>query len=149
MTPPELHRTLLDAVPSDFQQAFYASKKLGFSDKIANEEKFIAVAVLTLSKTMRVHLRKPERVVLFVAPVHDKWVVDQLDKIARKAFNSVKKLGGSTAGRAELAKVIGECFKCLFVGSRLLQLPEMPEAWTSFGFSKDDPIPDWMRDGLL
>ena len=148
-SPAEVHLMLTGKMPEANHVAFYGSGKAGFSDKSFDSDRFLAVSMLTLQRTMRSGLNSPSRVVLLVAPSHDKWIVEQLDEVSRATFNHIKKTGGTSKGRAELAKMIGLCFKMLFVGSRLLQLPEQPASWTSFGWTKEDPIPDWMREGLL
>ena len=149
MTPPELHGTLLGEEPADLHKKLYESGKFGFSDKTLDPERFLAVAMVTLHKTTRVSMHKPARVVLLVPPLKDKWAIEQLDVISERMFRHMKKMPGTSMARGNAAKMVGGWFKVLFVMSRLLQLPEQPDAWTSFGFSKEDPIPDWMREGLL
>lgn len=148
MTPGDLHVVLLGEEPTEVQRALYESGKMGFSDKSFDTDQFMAVSVLTLQKTMRVSIYRPERVIMLVAPSHDKWTMEQLDKLASRFLGTLKTAPGSKEGRIRFVKLIGECFKKILVGSRLLQLPEVPDAWTSFGFSRVDLIPDWMREGL-
>ena len=148
MTPGDLHRVLLAEEPTEGQQILYDSGKMGFSDKSFDTDQFMAVCVLTLQKTMRVSMYRPERVIMLVAPTHDKWALEQFDLVAGRFLGTLKRAPGSKAGRIQFVKLIGECFKKILVGSRLLQLPEVPDAWTSYGFSRGDLIPDWMREGL-
>jgi hypothetical protein len=147
MTPSEVHFMLTGEEPDSSHTKFYDSGKMGFSDKGFDKARFLSVAMLTLSKTLR--RATPSRVVLLISPSHDKWVVQQFDDVSAVAFKVLKKFPGTPSGRADLARLFGSAFKMVFYSSRLLQLPDMPEAWTSFGFSKEDPIPTWMRDGLL
>lgn len=150
MTPSDAHMLLTGKPPDAAHTLLYESGKAGFSDKGLDKDRFLAVAVLTLQKIMRTGLLKPSRAVLYIAPSHDKWAIEQLDAVSRLTFDAIKNRGGSAKGRNALATAVGNCFKMLFVGgNRLLQVNEVPQAWTSFGFSKEDPIPDWMRDGLL
>ena len=150
MTATPTHRLLTGEDPLPIQEKLYESGKFGYSDKALDEDRFLGVAVMTLHKTTRDGRHKPpSRVVLLVPPAQDKWVLEQLDRISAKTFKHLKHLPGTKPSRDRVSIMIGEWFKVLFVMSRLLQLPEQPEAWTSFGFSKEDPIPDWMRDGLL
>jgi hypothetical protein len=149
MTPGQVHALLMGNEPNEIQQAFYSSGKMGFSDKALDKERFTLVAMLTLQKTMRTSMMTPSRVVLLTPPSHFKWVQDAFDDISVIAFKMLKKYPGSSKGRADLSKMIGNCFKIVFYNSRLLQLPDVPDAWTSFGFTREDPIPDWMRAGLL
>jgi hypothetical protein len=121
---------------------------MGFSAKSFDTDQFLAVSILTLQKTMRDSIYRPARVIMLVAPTHDKWALDQFDAIAGRCFTTLRTASGTTKGRIQFVKLIGECFNKILVGSRLLQLPDVPAAWTSFGFSKSDPIPDWMREGL-
>ena len=147
MSPSDVHRLLLGTDPEAEHSKLYESRKMGFSDKGFDKSRFLAVAMLTLSKTLRT--AQPSRVVLLIAPTHDKWVVEEFDNISAVAFKSIKKHPGSLQGRAALAQLFGSAFKTVFYCSRLLQLPDQPESWTSYGFAREDPIPDWMRNGLL
>ena len=126
MTPSDVHTLLMGKEPEASHLAFYKSGKKGFSDKSFDKDRFLAVSILTLQKTMRSGLKSPSRVVLLVAPTHDKWVVEQLDEVSRTTFNVLKKVPGTSKARAELAQVIGACFKMLFVGGRLLRKLKEP-----------------------
>jgi hypothetical protein len=149
LTVVDFHRMLSFDDPTETHNKLYASGMLGFDDKNLDEERFLAVATLTLFKTTRKDLHAPERVILLVPPRKDEWAIKQLDVISGKCFKLMQKMPGTPKARGDLAKVVGKCFDVLFIMSRLLQLPEQPESWTSFGFSKEDPIPDWMRERLL
>ena len=149
MTLTDFHQMLTGEAPGQIAASFYATGKSGFSDKTLDAERFAAVAVLTLFKTTRTSMERPDRVVMLVPPSADKWVISQLDGVSAMVCEHCKKIPGTKEARTRLARMIGDWFKVLFVASRALQLPEQPEAWTSFGFSIDDPIPDWMRDGLM
>ena len=147
MTPIEIHAYLTGQQPDPDHLTFYYARKKGFSDKSFNKDRFLLVAVLTLYKSLL--KSPPSRVVLLMPPTHDKWVVNEFDNFSQVAFKSIKNHPGTPQGRAKMAKLFGSAFKMIFYSSRLLQLPDQPTSWTSFGFSKDDPIPDWMRDGLV
>ncbi len=147
MKPSDVHRILMGKEPETEHSRLYDADRMGFSDKTFDKSRFLAVAMLTLSKTLRT--AQPSRVVLLIAPSHDKWVVEEFDNISAVAFKSIKKHPGSLQGRVLLAKLFGDAFKTVFYCSRLLQLPDQPESWTAFGFTREDPIPDWMRAGLL
>lgn len=147
MTPSDVHSLLIGQVPELEHRRLYSSGKNGFSDRAFDESRFLAVAMLTLAKALRTS--NPSRVVLFISPTHDKWVVRQFDDISAVAFRSIAKGPGSPEGIRSLAHLFGDAWKMIFYTSRLLQFQEKPEAWTSFGFSIEDPIPEWMREGLL
>jgi hypothetical protein len=147
MTPSEIHVMLMGKQPDASHTKFYKSGKMGFSDKGFDKDRFLAVAMLTLYKTLR--NKTPSRVVLLIAPSHDKWVVDEFDNVSVVAFKTLKSYPGSPSYRVQLAKLFGSAFKTVFYSSRLLQLEQEPEAWTSFGFSKEDPLPAWMKNSLF
>jgi hypothetical protein len=150
MTPSELHRTLLNREPDPSHVRLYDSGKKGFADKSFDQNRFLAVAMITLQKTMRKSMSMPSRVMLLIAPTHEKWVREEFDLISAAVFKRLKTYPASTpAKRLVFARNVGECFKIVGYHTRLLQLPDQPESWTSFGFSKEDYIPDWMRNGLL
>ncbi len=149
MTTSELHLTLLDKEPDPSHVRLYTSGKVGFADKSFDQNRFLAVAILTLHKTMRKSMKLPLRVMLLMPPTHEKWVRDEYDLISAAVFKRLKTYPGSPETVKLLAKRIGECFKIVGYHTRLLQLPDQPESWTAFGFSREDFIPDWMKDGLL
>ncbi len=141
---------LLGEEPGPNLVKLYTSGKAGFSDTALDEERFLAVTMLTLQKTMRKTMLTPSRVFLLVPPTHYAWVERHYDDVSAAVFRALRSRPGTLKANGQLAKMIGECFKMVFASVRVLQLPGMPEAWTSFGFSKEDPlIPDWMRGGLL
>jgi hypothetical protein len=51
-------------------------------------------------------------------------------------------------GDAAGVHYIRETFHHLSTGSRILQLVE-PERWVAFGYSNDDPLPEWAKGRLI
>jgi hypothetical protein len=144
-----IHEMITGGPPEKAHADFYASGKNGYDDKSFDSTRFFAIACLSLQKTTRVSFRKPARVVILTPPTHDKWVIEQLGVISKQMFDKLKYQPGLPDAKAELARTVGGWFNALFVASRLLQLPEMPESWVALGFSKTDLVPDWLRDNLL
>lgn len=150
MSPAEAHQRFLGSPPNPTHTKLYESGKMGYSNSSLDKELFTAVAILTLAKTTtRGGMLHPTRVVLLMPQTHDDWVVAQLDDLNLKMCNRVKKMSGSKTGRVLFAKRMLGCFNVIFTFNRVLSLPKQPLLWTSFGFQKTDPIPEWMQDNLL
>jgi len=146
----KLHATLLGKPPTKIQYLFYDSGKLGFSDKSLDEERFEAVALLTIRKTMRTSMKRPERVGMVVPSSHEKWVVSHFNEFHRRMHENFKKMKGLRESRFQLTLMMAECFKRVLVGGKgLLQMPEGAVATTSFGWVTEDPLPEWLRQGLF
>lgn len=143
----KMHVHLLGGEPTTDQAALYDKfpENRGYNDTALNEERFTAVVVLTMSQAI---LQK-DRVLLLAPLPHEKWVVGQFNGVADRIFAVCKKLPGSHEGRVKLARGYGEAFKRIFIFGRLLQLPEPPKWWASFGFAASDPVPEWVKTALV
>jgi len=138
----ERHRTLLGKEPTETQVQLYSRfpEFRGFSDQTLDPEILEAIVILGLTfGTVQ------ERVFVLAPVVHENWVLAEFNKVTDLVFNEVKK----HPNRAGVAKAYGMMFKKLALMGRLLQFKEEPARWVSFGFSAEDPIPDWMPPRLL
>jgi cellulose biosynthesis protein BcsQ len=85
--------------------------------------------------------------VLVLAPIkHEKWLLDQFDKMVTSVFEVCKKYPEQTA---KMVRGYSQLFKKVTLTGRLLQLQREPQYWVAFGFSGDDVLPDWMPRRLL
>ena len=145
MDPALCHRRLFGSSPNSDQTALYLAypKARGYADADLNEDRFTAVFVLAISQAMR-HER-----VLFLAPVHhEPWFVVQSTLVMRRAFAHCKGMTGKSETRLGLARAYKKWLTRITFYGRLLQIPAEPKAWTAFGFTSDESIPEWVRTGL-
>jgi len=138
----ERHRTLLGKEPTGIQVRLYENFPTfrGFSDKTLNPEVLEAVIVLGLTFGTA-----QDRVFVLAPVAHEDWVLEEFNKVTDLVFNECKK----HPHRARVAKAYGTLFKKMAIMGRLLQFKEEPVRWVSFGFSAEDPIPEWMPQRLL
>jgi hypothetical protein len=128
----------------------YDSGKNGFSDRTISEDRFFAVLGLTLARTMVRGMFAPTRVTMFIRPAHEKWIMSAYETHTNAIFRTIGKLPMQDREvRVNVAQLMGFCLMGIAFSSRVLQIPEPPRLWTSFGFDVDDAIPDWLRAGLL
>ena len=138
----ERHAILLGKDPTSVQQQLYSRypEVRGFSDHALDPERLEAavVAALTTGKAN-------ERVLLLAPVSHEVWVLDGINDVAARMFERCK----MQRDPAAFARGLGTLFQKLLVAGRLLQLPAEPPYWVSFGFSIEDPLPEWMTGRLI
>jgi hypothetical protein len=153
MTGPENARRthkLLGSDPTPKQERIYEAypRARGASAREMDQETFESALVMAITQTFpNGPNAEPFKCYFFVPASAEKWAIEQLNVSARRIFEKLK--GMPPARRSLAAKQIGRFLKCIMMGSRVLQLEKGPERWVAFGFEKSDPIPDWLRDGLL
>jgi hypothetical protein len=132
----EAHARLYRAFPSS----------LGFASKQTDGVLFQAVLILALSQAGKAGGEKDLHKVYFLTPQNlaDGWVLEEFKSSAKRIFDRLK-----TGRSVEAVKHVGQLFHQVMVGSQIFSLPKEPERWVAFGFSRADPIPDWMREKLL
>ncbi len=135
-TPQEIHTRLYGAFPA----------ALGFSSNARDDSMFEAVLTLALLQAGKSGGETEFHKVYFLVPasISDGWVVPKFRTSAKHIFDRLKR-GKSVAA----VKHVGDLFKGVMLGSQVFTLPQEPDRWVAFGFSKTDPIPDWMRNKLL
>jgi hypothetical protein len=140
------HSTLFGTEPSVSQKTLYDGfpTTRGYDDASLDAERFTAVVVLTIAQALQ-----GDRVLLLAPLSQEKWVVEQYNAVADRIFTRCKTLTGPKESRVALARNYGAMFKRIYIFGRLLQLAEPPKAWASFGFSKADPIPEWVKESLM
>lgn len=138
----ERHKILLGKDPTPAQLELYSRYPdvRGFSERSLDVEKLEAAVVAGLTSG------KPTDRVLLLAPVaHEVWVLDGINSIAAVMFERAKQQRDPVA----FAKGLSTLFQKLVVLGRLLQITTEPEHWVSFGFSKEDPLPEWMPAKMI
>lgn len=143
----QLHSVLLGGVPTVRQEGLYRAypSVLGFSSKEIDDALFQATLILALFQVGQDHPYGLHKV-YFLAPaaITDGWVLDPFKDTAKHIFERLK-----TGKSVALVKHVGELFHQVMLGSQVFLLPQEPERWVSYGFSKSDSIPTWMQPKLL
>jgi hypothetical protein len=142
----KFHYRLFGVNPTEDQSSLYSAcpSMRGYDDSALNPERFRAVVALAMA-----HTRNNPRVLLLAPIPHEKWVLEQFNETADVLFALCKKIEGPSETRINVAKVYGEMSRRIFIFGRLLQLPSDTQSWVSFGFGKEDPIPEWVKPHLL
>jgi hypothetical protein len=144
----DVHSLFMGNEPTPAQARFYASKMRGFSDKAFNKERLAAVVVMALVMTTRKSIEDPTRVILAIPSSHDPWAVEEMNKLSKGMFDHIRKSDMTPENRITNAKNLGRLFKSFYLCNHILQYTEKPDCWMAFGFTKDEPIPDWMKERL-
>lgn len=144
----KFHDVLLGGLPTARQAALYRGfpSVLGFSSKETDEALFQATLILAMLQAGKDNPKDDLHKVYFLAPptITDGWVLATFRSSAKRIFDRLKT--GKSVG---LVKHVGELFHQVMLGSQVFVLPQAPERWVSFGFSKSDSIPAWMQPKLL
>jgi len=151
------HLQLFNRQPTPAQLELYeaAPQKRGYSDtQVLTADKeaelFEAVLVLALSFTFQ---SISSNVYLFVPGRTEKWATQQLGEVARKMFDVCKQQTriNREAG-IQKAKLLGECFHRLMVGSKISSDTVPPDHWVAFGFESSadkNTVPEWLMTALV
>lgn len=145
LDPFTFHRRLLGSEPTFMQRRLYRvfpDGKRGFSCEDTDRERFVAVFVVAMVQTTPVSGKSPD-VVITCPPGYESRTTKHIAWFARQVFRGLK---NDTAA----VKVVRESFKSILLGTQaFVDMPAEPVRWASFGFSKTDKIPKWMKDALL
>jgi hypothetical protein len=134
---------MLGQEPTEQQSQLYDSypKYRGIADPTLDPKIAEAILILALQSGFA-----QDRVMVLAPLKHERWVLDQFDQLVTRTFAECKKhpkqIRQSVAGYTQL-------FKKVQLMGRLLQLPREPQYWVSFGFTQEDPLPEWMPQRLL
>ena len=137
ITPVVQHQLVLGKDPTASQVTFYEKTPgfRGLSDRSLDFEQLEATLILGLfSGTIN------DRVLMFAPVAHEAWVLEGFNTVISTIFEQCKKSEKAMAR----AKGYQTLFSKIALTGRLLQLETEPPHWVSFGFSKEDPLPEWM-----
>jgi len=143
-----LHRLLIGGEPHTEQMRLYEAfpSVLGFSSKQSSTPLFEAVLVLALHQAGKKTGEKNFHKVYFLAPANlaESWVVAEFKTAAKRIFGRLK-----TGKSVEAVKHVGTLFHQVMLGSQVFSLPNEPDYWVAFGFTRSDPVPEWLRNKLM
>lgn len=121
----------------DFYDAFEAGTTHGIAGHGPAVEVLVAASVAALWETQRA-----PRVLMAVPKPLEKEMIQQLELLARRVFRIRR--GGNILD----VKALRDAFRKVLLGSRVMQI-DAPDHWVACGFALDDPMPDWLRNGLM
>jgi len=136
------HFVLLDKKATDKQKLFYSKfpEYRGVSDQFLDAEILEAVFIAALTFGTF-----DDRVCVFAPIMHESWILDQFKRVAKVIFQGCHR----AQDKVKTAEGYKRMFGKILLGGRFLQLPKEPSHWVAFGFTMDDPIPEWMKKRLL
>lgn len=141
------HRAFLGVDPSSTQSRIYEAfpEFRGVNNSFPDEEIFEATAISSIVQafTMK-QVEEPHQVHLFVTASNRAWTVQRLRVLTQTVFSRLKERKD-----AKHAPAVGKLFHAILMGTKVLPFETPPERWACFGFVASDPIPPWMRSGLL
>lgn len=143
-----LHLNLLGTHPQEAQDRLYKAfpAALGYATPVADDVLFEAALMLALLQAGKVDGEKEVHKVYFLTPASfaEGWVLTEFRAAAKRIFDRLK-----TGKSVTAVKHVGELFHQVMLGSQVFTLPQEPDRWVAFGFSRSAPIPDWMSRKLL
>ena len=138
------HEVAFGVEPTEVQLKLYNSWPdfRGFSDNALNPVLAEAVILVALKASAGA-----DRVVLVAPHALEEWLLKQIESIAIRIFEECP---GRFPERAPLMiPAYAKLFQKVKMTGRILQMPEEPAHWVSFGFLAEDTLPPWMHGRLL
>jgi hypothetical protein len=131
----KFHRKVLGSEPTARQRSFYEMGSRGFS--VALDEELFAATFL-----LAVYLAKDGPVVIAIPKAIDRQILQAITYWTRGIYRRFK-------GRDVAFKDFTNRIHQLQLATRLLVQTQEPARWVSMGLSKEDPIPEWLKNRLL
>jgi len=141
------HSVYFGVAPSVVQARLYSAfpQARGYSSSALDPERFDATLIMALVQTYRKGTLPTNPDVLFFVPAsHEQWAIGTLKESITRMFTCLK-----GQHRQDVAKTLSALFKHIHLGNRVLQFVDAPARWAAFGFTDADPIPAWLRSGLV
>lgn len=137
------HQYLFHSEPSADQVCLYDQWPTfrGFSDRAKSDSRSDSVITLGLLTG------ELEDKVLLLAPsaLHG-WLLGRIERTAYLAMEHGKTEPGDVRARMSgFVKLFGR----FLLNGRVLQMETEPANWVSYGFNRDDAVPEWLRRALL
>lgn len=152
MDPLETHTNFFGAkYPAvDTQKEFYANQiARGFSSKDRDTEKTDAAIIRALSFAYDPTTRSYNPSYLFFPADQRPWVIERIHTIAKLIHSRMEPVLKTERGKMAISHVRKwlETLSLGPIGAWKGEKP--PERWASFGYTKDDKVPDWLKDALV
>ena len=145
LDPRLVHFIFLRKEFTEFHRKLYELRLHGVSLKGKDDDKADATIVLALSQAVE---NKTIHPVFILVPENMKpWVISRIAEMAKtctQLLRSNKRKNVSLPGARNLVASLHLSQKKT---SQLFVMAE-PERWVAIGYSKSDPIPEWMQNGL-
>lgn len=143
------HQQLLNCPPSPDQLELYgeAPRKRGYASThhlSAEQESrlFDAVVMLAIEHTFTDGAMP--NVYLFVPSRMEGWATERLRNMAQRMFAICKQQKA-----VKKAKLLGECFRHVLMGSRVNHASTPPDHWVAFGFEPSPDTPKWLSESVI
>lgn len=148
MEPEKIHRILLGAPVTETHLKLYEGypSSRGFSTADPSREEFEAAFMLALAQVLKGN--QLNRTFLFVPASKTVLFGEMATEVARRMFARLKGTNPIERRRGTVEK-LSLALKHLMFGSRVLQMEREPAHWAALGFQQTDPIPEWLRAGLV
>jgi len=139
--PVRLHKAILfKTEPTPVQIQLYETDAHGYATRTPTEEQLDATICVSISSVTK----GDTPLYFFVAPALHASVLFRFKAIAQRLLGEVQ----SEKNNSEAARIIQQWLSRVMLGAYVGAEVPVPR-WVAYGLSKDDPIPEWMKEGLL
>ena len=138
------------APPTEKQKAFYADPvSRGFSAKGHEVELADSILVRALAQVREVGSPDYHKVVIFSPKTERDLIISRVHNIAQTTMTRIMPILKTPKGQATIAHV-RLWLEALQLGPiEAWKNATPPPRWVAFGYSKDDNVPTWLKDGLI
>jgi len=135
---------------ADSQKAFYANEVArGFSSKDRDPEKTDAALIRALSLVYDQATKSYNPTYLFFPVDQRPWVIERIHAIAKTIHSRMEPVLKTERGKLAIAHV-RKWLEALSLGPvGAWKGSEPPKRWAAFGYTKDDNVPDWLKETLV
>jgi len=148
----ETHNVLFGpkSPPSEKQCLFYKSEAArGFSTKDPDPDLTDAVLVRALAQARIAGSPDYEKVYVMFPDAHRAWIVERIHHLATSTMTRMQPILKTPKGATAIAHV-RRWLEALQLGPvEAWKGTEAPPRWVSFGYSKEDNVPGWLKESLV
>ena len=144
-----VHETILFMTePTPLQRRLYESPAShGFSSKEPSEEVTDALLALAISRVFKYDQTKESRIEVMAAHDLQAGLMARWGVVSRQMFNRIHEENPDSDQAQRVLKIAKNWFVRMNLRTKVLT--QIPNEWVSYGFSRSEPLPPWMREGLL
>jgi hypothetical protein len=152
MEPLEAHEQLFGkkSPPTERQMAFYAMPTArGFSSKEMDPEITDAALIRALAQVVDKGVPAYHQTFLFFPEEARPWVVSRIHNLATMTMSRMAPVLKDERGRKAIAHV-RKWLEVIQLGAvKGWTNPKPPDRWAAFGYSKEDDVPEWLKEALV